>query len=136
VWPHHHRKYCSKPCANRAYQIRNREHINAWSREWVRTHPEQRRRNYLRYQQANAKAIYQRNKWRTAHSRARTLSKKALLKIHPRVCEAPGKHSGRIECHHRDGDPLNTGVVNLAWLCKRHHEQVHHAQTGTGTSLR
>lgn len=123
--PPSRRRYCSKPCMTRHYQDRNRSRINAVSRAWCRRNPKARKRSYTKYQQENAKVIYQRNKWRQAEWYSRTASRRILLKLRPLACEARGKHSGRVECHHRDGDPFNREPENLQWLCKRHHTEAH-----------
>ena len=119
--PTKNQQYCTPTCADKAYQRRKREHINAVSRAWSRRNRKKRRQIYLRSQRKHAAATWQRNKWRHAASYSRRLSRKLLLKLRPAICEAAGVHRGRVECHHKDNDPFNRAPENLEWLCTLHH---------------
>lgn len=125
VWPQTRKKFCSDRCTDASYYQRHKAAHDAYSKAWAKRHPRKRRRISLRYQRTHAKAIYQRNKWREGERRARAASRKILLKIRPARCEAVGRHRGKIECHHRDGNPENLTSTNLMWLCVRHHRSHH-----------
>lgn len=30
-----------------------------------------------------------------------------------------------LELHHKDGDPLNANLLNLRWVCLKHHREIH-----------
>ncbi len=40
-------------------------------------------------------------------------------------CEMPGPHLGKLERHHKDGNPRNNERHNIAFLCTSHHRQAH-----------
>lgn len=124
----HLQKYCSRKCNNAVYYRRHKAEHDAYSKEWAHRNPERRQAIYLRHQRRKAKEIYQKNKWREPDRRKRVESRAKLLKLRPPKCVGDGQHRGRIECHHLDGNPQNTDITNLAWLCKKHHEDLHHSE--------
>lgn len=71
--------------------------------------------------------------------RARAL---ALYPLRP--CEVCGVESrpdyagpaSRIARHHRDGDQMNNAAVNIAFLCKEHHDLEHQRMAGVGIGRR
>jgi hypothetical protein len=127
-------KYCTHKCYRKrnsaAHYQRHKQKRDAQSKAWAKKHPRRRKVIYLRYQRNHAKEIYARNKWRQAEWYARRQSREVLLNITPPVCTATGRHRGRIECHHNDGNVFNQAPANLRWLCKKHHEALHHEQQG------
>jgi hypothetical protein len=80
------------------------------------------------WQKANYKRLYE--QWKTDGTveaiSARTTSRRRLLRHKPtRRCVCRGLHEGKIECHHKDGNSLNTMLPNLEWRCFRHHRRGH-----------
>ena len=118
-------RFCSKRCGDRQYYRTHKERHRALGRAWIKRNPERRKATYTKYQREKAKLIYQRNKWRHAESYSRTASRRILLKLRPMRCVSRGKHSGRVECHHKDGNPFNRLPENLEWRCKKHHVAAH-----------
>lgn len=53
---------------------------------------------------------------------------RARDKLDPEKCNRCGDDGGRIEVHHRDGDPYNNDLSNLEALCvschRRHHDKL------------
>ena len=140
-WPATHQIYCSRECMKRAYYLRNKEAINAKAKQWCVDNRElrlevQRRWNAKPSAKAMKKA-WQRKHYKEWYSKirengevrlisARMASREALTKANPiKKCVASGEHEGRIECHHKDGNPFNTVVSNLEWMCLRHHRMRH-----------
>jgi hypothetical protein len=57
--------------------------------------------------------------WRTGRERARKICTDRLCEI-----DRIGNCSGRIEIHHKDGNPMNNEPSNLIALCTSHHRLV------------
>ena len=141
VWPATTTKYCSRVCNNAAYYQRHRRRLQAKSREASRVRWKERRRDRRKWNNsAHGKAI--RKAWQVAHKvevyqrfldrgglalvRTRAASRKRLLQsTRPRRCVLRTEHAGRLECHHRDGNPFNTALKNLEWRCAKHHRAAH-----------
>lgn len=140
-WPSTHQRYCSSTCSRRAWYERNVEQHAERTKEWCRTH-RPRRLEIQRRWNATPEAIAQKRAWQRAHYKAwyaqmkatgglrvvyaRVTSLRRLKRHNPlKQCVCPPPHRGRIECHHRDGDPFNTALENLEWQCHAHHQQAH-----------
>lgn len=135
-WPATRAKFCSVLCNKRAWYERNKSRVNAQSTRWNAEHRELRLEVQRRWN-ASARGKRLKQRWRAAHPRvlttlerriisARTTSRRRLCRHDPAkrcVCRPP--HSGRVECHHRDGNPLNTQLENLEWRCFFHHRSGH-----------
>ena len=141
AWPATNNKYCTPDCRKAAFADRHRVEYNQKSTDYRIRNRAKRLATQRRWNNSEA-GIAARRRWARAHAKtqyakiagtvntaavnAREQGRKILRRVRPPVCEdARLPHRGRIECHHRDGNPLNNAVVNLAWLCKRHHTQVH-----------
>lgn len=140
-WPAVRMKYCSKPCMQRAWYLRNKPRVYAQTKAWCVRNRELRLEVQRRW---NEKASAKRAKRRWARENyarmyaqwkqdgtiklisARTTSRRRLFRHKPiKKCVCRGKHEGRIECHHKDGNPLNTTLTNLEWRCFLHHRRGH-----------
>lgn len=144
VWPNVKQIHCSRKCRYAYYRARNRERLNADSRQWCKDNPDTRRAVCKKYSQSakgkeTARRGFARNRERLAAQkrelynssseyraihRAREISHKNLLKHCPRVCAFCDK-TNRVQCHHRDLNPLNTDLNNLMWLCHWCHKALH-----------
>lgn len=140
-WPATRAKHCSIRCTKAAYYQRNKAAVNAASKAWRLAHPEIRRRVQRAWNQSTRGKALKRAWFQLHYPRlyaqwresgylrvinARTQSRRVLLRHHPtKRCCCRGRHEGRIECHHRDGNPFNWAVTNLEWRCLRHHRQWH-----------
>lgn len=135
-WPTTRAKFCSTACNKRAWYERNRDRVNAATRQWCQVNRELRLEVQRRWNASDsAKAL--KAAWRATHPRtptdhdrqlisARTTSRRRLLRAQPKKrCVCPPPHRGRIECHHRDGNPLNATLENLEWRCFQHHRSGH-----------
>lgn len=141
VWPATGNKYCSKSCIRAAWYQRNKSTVNKKAKEWCQQHPDlrlevQRRWNAKESSKAQKRAWYQKNAARLYAEMkargdlkfvtARTTSRRQLLGAQPdKQCTCPPPHGGRIECHHKDYNPLNTNLENLEWRCFFHHRGMH-----------
>lgn len=140
-WPATRAKFCSPPCNRRAWYERNKEWVNQRVQLWCQRNRELRLEVQRRWN-ATASAKAQKRAWQQAHYQetydrwkrdgtiklisARTTSRRRLLRAQPhKRCVCPSPHRGRIECHHRDGNPLNTTLTNLEWRCFHHHRSGH-----------
>lgn len=140
-WPATRAKFCSIACNKRAWYERNKTRVNSQSTRWNRQHRELRLEVQRRWN-ATAAAKAQKRAWQQANYAkqyakmkanggirrisARTTSRRRLLRAQPtQQCVCPPPHRGKIECHHRDGNPLNTVLTNLEWRCFFHHRSEH-----------
>lgn len=122
-------KYCSKRCCYRGHYQEHWALHQEQARAWTKAHPRKRRAIQNAYYARNAAKIIAKrsaDKEALADMTGRNLSRIALLKQGPPKCRFRGKHRGRVECHHLDGNPRNRALPNLVWSCKRHHEVLHH----------
>lgn len=46
------------------------------------------------------------------------------------VCGKTGRGRGVIDRHHRDSDRLNNDRANIAFLCRKHHQEAHRQTDG------
>ena len=140
-WPATHQTYCSIPCMKRAYYLRHKSRIDARTKRWCREHRDLRLEVQRRWN-AKASAKVAKRVWQRAHYKAwyaaykanggiplntaRGTSRRRLVRHQPeKICVCRGRHEGRIECHHKDGNPFNTLLSNLEWRCLRHHRMKH-----------
>lgn len=142
-WPATRAKFCSIPCNKAAWYERNKGAVNAAAKQWCRDNPEKRRQvqknwNNSEGGKALKHAWFKENyprlyaRWKktgyTKRISAHTQSRRVLLRHRPdKRCVCRGVHEGRIECHHRDGNPFNWTLSNLEWRCLRHHRGWHRA---------
>lgn len=140
-WPATRAIYCSSRCNKAAWRARNLRAVRQSGRRynasaaglaaksrWNRS--PKGVRNRRDWQRRNGKAIYARLKGPafSAKVAARARSRAKLLAARPDMqCVGRAPHRGRIECHHKDGNPLNERLSNLEWRCKGHHLAVHPA---------
>lgn len=145
VWPQPPQtKYCSPPCNKRACYERHKAKYTTANKAWAAAHPEGRKAIKRRWNNSD-KGVKNRATWSRRHRagmyqalseetkvlyrqrvQARATSRRTLLQVQPhKQCVIPPPHKGRIECHHKDGNPFNTQVGNLEWRCKSHHVQAH-----------
>lgn len=140
-WPTVKMKYCSKDCMRRAWYERNRERVNAKTKQWCKDHRELRlevqRRWNAKSRSKELKRVWQLSNYKAWYAKmkaaggvkfinARGTSRRRLISHRPeRQCVCRGEHGGRIECHHKDGNPFNTALENLEWRCHRHHRLWH-----------
>lgn len=148
-WPATHQTYCSRRCMKQAYYQRHRVRLGVKTRDWCQRNRAtrlavQRRWNASTSAKRRKKAWYQQNYQRMYAAlkarggvkiiTARGTSLRRLKRHQPdRQCVCAPPHKGRIECHHRDGNPFNTQLENLEWRCTSHHVQVHQAMRGDHT---
>ena len=141
AWPATRSKYCNVQCNKAAYGKRHKKRLNAKAREWRAANPARSREIKRKWNNSargtairadwyhrNAKAVYQRflKRGGLALVRTRELSRRKLLATgKAKRCVRKGPHRGRIECHHKDGDPFNRRLRNLLWLCVEHHREHH-----------
>lgn len=137
-WPATRAKYCSASCNKAAWYQRNKVRVNAKAKIWCGANRPLRLEVQRRWN-ASPRAKLLKQKWRDKHAltrvltpderkliAARTTSRRRLKRHRPiKRCVCRGRHHGRIECHHRDGNPLNTTLSNLEWRCYRHHRKLH-----------
>ncbi len=145
-WPATRGIYCQSLCNKRAYADRHREKIRERWTIYSQTHrdkvlkakrkynnSEKGRSAHGKYAEKNKKRIsgdylykYHTDPYVKAVHIARSTSRKRLARIREKTCEScnGGK---KIECHHKDGNPLNTAIENLQWLCNACHND-HHAE--------
>ena len=160
VWPRTRSKYCSTDCNKRAYYDRHKDRLVAKAYQWCKDNRKKRlevqrrwnategaKRSKQKWLDANKGKIYDKIKATGGIplSTARGTSLRRLKRHQPhKLCVEPPPHKGRIECHHKDGNPFNTHVSNLEWRCKQHHVSVHrelragcsaHVQTIPASSL-
>lgn len=140
-WPSTHQTYCSHRCMQAAFYRRHKKRLDAKVKVWCQQNRELRLEVQRRWN-VTARAKASKLKWQREHYpawyaqqkinggvkliSARTTSRRRLLRHRPdRQCVRRGLHEGRIECHHKDGNSLNTKLSNLEWLCFRHHRRYH-----------
>jgi hypothetical protein len=145
-WPTTKNLYCSTPCMKRASYERHKAETYARQRARIAENPEPSREAKRKWNRSE-KGMTNRRDWarrngkrtyakirgpeNTAKVQARIRSRAKLLTHDPTMgCVAPPPHRGRIECHHRDGNPLNKALRNLEWRCKAHHIALHPARNG------
>jgi hypothetical protein len=140
-WPATGNTYCSPRCIKAAWYQRNKATVNKKAKLWVKENHElrlevQRRWNAKESSKAQKRKWYQKNAARlyaelkarggVQFINARVTSRRRLLRAQPeKQCVCPPPHRGRIECHHKDHNPLNTDLTNLEWRCFQHHRGIH-----------
>lgn len=130
------------------YRTNNREKLKARNTAYVQTHRDrilEAKRKYNKSEKGsnNKAGWYQNNKpkiiqaklvkHRTDESyraiqQSRQNANRLLGKLRPRVCEVCGMYNlkpRRVDCHHKDENPLNNTVSNLKWLCSSCHGEAH-----------
>lgn len=141
AWPATRHIYCSSRCMKHAYYLRHKPALDARARRWCREHRElrlevQRRWNASAQAKASKRAWAKRNyarpyaQWKREGTLkfvyARVTSRRRLLRSQPNGrCACAPPHEGKLECHHKDGNPLNTALSNLEWRCFFHHRSGH-----------
>lgn len=141
IWPQTRGKYCSIRCNKLAYYHRHKARCDARTAQWCKDNRSTRlavqrrwnqtpeaKRQKARWARRNAPQAYARMKAAGGIKviSARTLSRRRLRRAVPTLqCVCPPPHQGRIECHHRDGNPFNTQLENLEWRCVLHHRVLH-----------
>lgn len=145
VWPNTQQVVCSRACTVAASYRRHRETKLDRQKQYRKEHPEKVLISKRKYNHSDkgklAQARYQNThddvsayllRYKSdPHVRAiqlsRQASRKLLLKSRPRQCEECGRTgSGRqVQCHHKDGNPLNRDISNLEWLCIPCHSNRH-----------
>ncbi len=135
-WPTTRNKFCSIRCNRDAWYTRNKDRVNAKTRQWCKDNRELRLEVQRRWNASSWGKVLK-NAWRLDHPRvltpqerknnsARSTARRRLRRKHPiRRCVCRGPHRGRIECHHKDGNPLNSLLTNLEWRCFYHHRLGH-----------
>lgn len=138
-------KYCTVKCMKRAWYLRNKETVNAKARGWCKKNRAKRlivQHNW----NVSAKGRRMKRAWHQRHRQrlyalmkasggvklitARGQSRRILLRRQPdRTCVGRGRHEGKVECHHKDGNPFNYEPSNLEWRCRRHHLLAHPTDT-------
>lgn len=120
------KKYCSDIHRIKYWIQNNKDKRKKSWRKYLDTHREQQRQRSKNNYHTNKERD---KKYRFNHrveNNARTRAKYALKKLNvPKICNKCKTKQGRIDVHHKDGNPLNNSVNNLIYLCSLCHGIVH-----------
>ena len=144
-WPNTKQIACSRKCYLAIYRSVNREKLRQTSADWVKAN---RSRRLDIQRKWNATHSAQVSKGKYADATREENNRKMLERFHsdveyhnivvargtstrrlkrytaPKLCAICGSDE-RLQCHHKDGNPLHTDLTNLQWLCTSCHNLVH-----------
>ena len=146
-WPAVWQKHCSVKCTQAAYRDRHRDKLRKSLRKWVKNnrlrrleiqrkwnnsesgikYKEQWRKDHAKERNAEFREFYAKSEYARKINRSREISREELVASgRPKICARCGtKGPVRIECHHKDWNPLNRELANLEWLCSTCHRFIH-----------
>jgi hypothetical protein len=145
-WPNTRNKFCSRKCALKAHYLRHKDILaekqkirntsfgrksrldvqRKWNssergrelkKQWYEKHREELFKKYLE--------SYRNDPQVKAIHLSRGKARKALTKIRKKQCEACGVIMRRMDCHHKNENPLDNRIENLQWLCHSCHMRLH-----------
>ena len=78
------------------------------------------------YYQKNSSAIYEKNKTKNTEKYSRQRARRLLVKNGITfICEKCQKTDCLLDVHHKDGNPFNNVISNLAIVCRGCHRKIH-----------
>lgn len=81
------------------------------------------------YYQKNSKIIYEKTKTKNDEKYSRQRARRLLVKMGVNfICQLCHKKDCLLDVHHKDGNPFNNVISNLAIVCRGCHRKIHRQQ--------
>lgn len=110
-------KYCDT--------CRKTKRKESW-RKYLDTHRGQQRERVKIDYYKNKEKYIEYSKSIQTNNNGRTRAKYFMKKLNiPKICFSCKTTEGRIDVHHKDGNPLNNDIANLVYVCSVCHGRLH-----------